>query len=1141
MPKAWTCDTETHLRAILSLEPKLAGRLVPCRHWRDGGTIYLQPQKALTASAAERAAELGLRQISVPPPADSAQADSPWQLFGLSAAPLPEKLGEDPLPILFLCPDHASVADLASRLLELGCDQMRAGVLPDGRVALWAPHPALHVVLTALDQPHTLVCFEQKHGLYLPLRTQHPFLDQMAIPHNQWLVLEKPFIRRWIDTDTLLPLDRQWQLVQAGHTAIQPKPWDMAIPVPLRLVRSSLEPGKECLWKIESEMVPSFLEWVSHTPEEQLCQLEWLSLMDGTRQTLLVRPIIPTSSITLPVFSTAYERVHPLEPVFIPAGTRLSPPLQVDRLRQAAGLSPGMIAWLETDPDHPGKLAKSQTVASAEFRSLESCLEYQLAAAPMALESWQQSITFSDLEELVFEPGPAAAPSKAAVKAAKPTVIPPRTDFSPTKKPEEAKPAETTAPGRRKRKSPGKPAGEDEEKNQESHTSIRASKALEDWLELPGPLHAPERLAGIEDLSRLLEQSQRPRDAADLRFLHWWSHTPLRDPWTSQGLGPILHQEMAAFTRQAGPTAEGVLKNPLALASQGELTGENRVAASRWIALEIACRDSRKPLTAEWASLLEQLEPWMPVRHAWVAWMNWRHSTGDVQALAQAHDRLLRRLAQGLEVGRDSPPVLSGRLLRERGGRSDAGKLLEAMRNGFAERLNLRDNDPTDRMTKALAMALFAAGALRAGESAQSTSLWEQGAASLNREGPLGQVLRAAVDERLAQIRAHMPHDQSPLAFAPGALQALSPTDQYRLNNLRKALEFLEPAQSINPVSHYLAGLTAGTGANPLRERAVQIQNAPAETVLPLLGTALFELETLESGAGGHQPEEMDLWLQLLQAIQERAGQASADIAKRSLRLGNLLTRRLLEGSAQTPRERSLQFCLRLLRGALHAAGPWGLREEVDKWLHAALEPDGGSPGLFALLAQTGQGRLVGSLLQEMVGRLRAWDMETAGFALVDGLERVLGLAGPEDQATLRLILAAQLARRGQAQRSAAMLEQTQTVVRNARENRQPLRGPALEQRMELARALLMFSLETEPSQGVIWIGAATEMLPALVPPTPAAGLAQAAHGKVLKVVETLVLSLNCARDIETQSGWCEEEEAMLRRVILSQTRVALA
>jgi hypothetical protein len=44
----------------------------------------------------------------------------------------------------------------------------------------------------------------------------------------------------------------------------------------------------------------------------------------------------------------------------------------------------------------------------------------------------------------------------------------------------------------------------------------------------------------------------------------------------------------------------------------------------------------------------------------------------------------------------------------------------------------------------------------------------------------------------------------------------------------------------------------------------------------------------------------------------------------------------------------------------------------------------------------------------------------------------------------------------------------------------------------------------------------------------------------VLKVVETLVLSLHSARDIEAQSGWCEEEEAMLRRVILAQARIAL-
>ena len=1141
MTKAWTCDTESQLQAILSLEPKLAVRLVPCRHWRAGKQIFLQPLKPLPAALASRATELGLSPVSVPPPPDVTEAVSPWQLFGLTKVPLPVSLGHEPLPFLFLCPDQTSVADLASRLFELGCEQLRAGVLPDERVCLWAPQPALHVVLTAMDRARTSVCYEQRPGVYVPLGTRHPFLDQLQVPPNQWLVLDEPFKHQWIDCDTLLPLDRQWQLLQAVHTAIQAKPWDLTIPVPLRLVQSSLTLGRECLWKIDPEMVPTFLEWVSHAPEEQICQLEWLSLVEGSQQTLLVRPVIATATITLPVFSTAYERAHPLEPVFIPVGTRLNPPLRVERLRQAAGLAPGMIAWLETDTGHPGKWARSHTVASAAFRSLENCLEYQLAIDPVALEAWQEGISFSDLEELVLDPAPSPSPPATAARIRKSAEVPGKTEPAPSKAAEEGKVAEAASPARKKRGNQAKSSTDTGEKAKESHASILASQALEKWLELPGPLHCPERLAQAGELGHLLETAQRHRDAADISLLEWWSRTPLRGPWTSEGLATIRQQEKSAFTRQGGSSVEGILKDPLGLSRQGDLTGENRVAASRWLALEIACRDSRKPVPAEWSALLEKVEPWMPVRHAWVAWMNWHRVTGDVQALAQAHDRLLRRLAQGLEVGRDSPPVISGRLLRERGGRSDAAKLLEAMRNGFAERINLRENDATDRMTKALALALFAAGALRAGEAAQSASLWEQGAASLNREGALGQVLRAAVDERLAQIRAHMPQDQSPRAFAPEALVGLSPTDLYRLNNLRKVLDFLEPAQSINPVSHYLAGLTAGTGANPLRERAVQIQNAPLETVRPLLGSALNDLETLLAGGSGTQPEEMDQWLQLLQTIQERAGQATADIARRSLRLGNLLTRRLLEGSAQTPRERSLQFCLRLLRGALHAAGPWGLREEVDKWLQAALEPDGETPGLFALLAQTGQGRLVGSLLQEMVGRLRAWDMETAGFALVDGLERVVGLAGPEDQATLRLILAAQLARRGQGERSKAMLDQSQPAIRLARENRQPLRGPALDQRLELARALVMFSLETEPSQGVVWIGIATEMLPALVPPSPAAGLAQAAHAKVLKVVETLVLSLNTARDIETQSGWCEEEEAVLRRVILAQARAALA
>jgi hypothetical protein len=1138
MAKAWTCDNESRLRAIFSIEPKLASRLVPCRHWQAEGRVLLQPHKALPPALAARATDLGLQAIQVEPPKDAAEAVSPWQLFALEEAPLPEKLGEEPVPILFLCPDNATVVDLAARILELGCDQMRAGSLPGGLVALWAAHPPLFVVLTALDQPRTRVLYEQSPGVFSPLRARHPFLDGLVVAQGTWLMLEVPTGHTCLQQEALQPLDQHWQLLQAEHEALQPADWDQRIPVPLTLIPSSLPSGKECLWKIDSELLPTFLEWVSQAPEEQLCQLEWMALGTGANRSFLVRPLIQTAPVSLPVFSAAYERAHPMESIFIPSGTRLCPPLRVERLRQAAGLGPGMIAWLETDTSHPQRLAKSHTVAAAAFRSLESCLEYQLAAEPEVLEAWQESIGFSDLEEMVLEPIQTSAVKprhdrETPVASSRPVgeVPGPTTGKAPTAEiPPAAKKRKKTAT----KPAPGKEGGES------NHASVQASLALEHWLEKPGALHDPDRMEQVGPLAQILSGAHRHRDASDILLLHWWARSPLREPWTNAGIAAITSQEREALTQQAGALAEEIFKNPALLVRKEGITGENRVAASRWLALDIASRGTKQVPSPDWSGLLEQAEPWMPVRHAWVAWMNWRAITGDVQALALAHDRLLRRLAQGLEVGRDSPPFLSGRLLRERGGRSDAGRLLEAMRESFSERVPLRESDQADRMTGALAKALFAAGALRAGEPSQAATLWENAAASLEGEGPLGKVLRAAVEERLAQIRANMPQDQTPRAFAPDATRGLSATDRYRLDNLRKVLNFLEPSQSINPVSHYLAGLTAASGTNPLRDRAVGIQNASAEQVRPLLAAGLNDLETLLAGNSGGQADELDNCLQLLQSIQERAGQATVEIAKRSLLLGNLLTRRLLEGTGNISRERSMQFCLRLLRGALHAAGPWGLRDEVDKWLHAALEPDVDSPGLFALLAQTGQGRLVGSLLQEMVARLRAWDMETAGFALVDGLEKVVGLTGPEDQASLRLILAAQLARRGQTERADRLVEQSMPVITQARESRQPLRGPAVEQRLELARALVMFSLETEPAKGIRWVEAATEMLPALVPPSQGAGLSQAAHGKVLKVVETLVLSLHSARDIEAQSGWCEEEEAMLRRVILAQARIAL-
>ena len=1136
MAKAWTCENESKLRAVFSLEPKLAKRMVPCRHWRVGPAVWIFPNKSLSQATGNSAIELGFEPHSTDPPENAQAADSPWQLFSLVTAPLPEKLGHEPVRTLFLCPSTAVAADLTARMLELGQDQIHTGTLPGGVVALWAAQAPLYVVLTALDLPGTKVLTEQSLGIFAPLMFRHPFLQGLAVPHGDWLLLDAPFGHLWAKSEAFQPIDQQWQVRQAEPLAVTPGSWDQPIEVTLRLEKSSLQAGKECLWRISPELISTFLEWVGHAPDDQICQLEWVSIGEGDRNEFLVRPIIQTATIVLPIQTMAYERAHPLEPVFIPIGTRLSPPLRVDRLRQVAGLSPGMIAWLETDENQPGRLVQSRTLAASSFKPLDNCLEHQLAAAPEALEAWQNAVGFSDLEELVAEPiavavAKAKPKQESATKSTKQPVeaveVPPPTVAAPV-----------SAPASKKRKKGSSSAHMERATN--PHSTIIASQALEAWLEIPGSLHEPKRLEKIAELAAIFAEAGRPRDAADALLIQLWSNSPLGKAWSNDGIGLIAAHERVALALKAPTLASAIIKNPMRLLESSEVTGEDRVAAGRWVAMEMASHGSDQVPPSGWSGLLEHLEAWMPVRHAWLAWMNWNRLTGDVQSLAQAHDRLLRRLAQGLEVGRDSPPFLSGRFLRERGGRSDAGRLLTVMREEFFNRLPLREVDQTDRITRALAQALFAAGTLRAGEPAEGASLWESGSAALDREGPLGKVLRMAVDERLGQIRANLPVDQTPRAFSPESTKSLTATDRYRLDNLRKMLSFLEPAQSINPVSHYLAGITTTSGSNPLRERTVGIQNAPGEQARALLLAGLNDLETLMAGSGTGQTDEMDLCLQLLQAIQERAGQTTVEIARRSLRLGNLLTRRLLEGSTSSTREKSLQFCLRLLRGALHAAGPWGLRDEVDKWLHAALEPDGESPGLFALLAQTGQGRLVGALLQEMVGRLRAWDMETAGFALTDGLEKVVGLAGPEDQASLKLILGAQLARRGQTERAGTLVEQSADVISKARESRHPLKGQALEQRLELARGLVMYALESEPAKGIEWIGAASDLLPSLLSFSQGAGNSHVAHARVLKVVETLVLSLHTARDIETQSGWCEEEEAALRRVVLSQARAAV-
>lgn len=1146
MGKAWIFENENQLKAIFGLEPTLASRMIPCKFWREGELLCLCPEDKIPPLTAAKLETRGIRHFSAKIPHHAEYIDAPWKAFSLVPSHLGDDFGTKPQDCLFACNDHSVATDLVSRLLALGCDRILTGELSDGRVLIRAESAPLFIIWTALDSEKSKVFLECATGVFCPMGKRHPLGDLLTAPEGTWLILADPRGGEFLEKKSLTAFDNQWHLKASPSRHLQALPWKREITIPLRLEKTNLNSGQPSLWRVDEDLIPKFLEWVGKAPEEQICQYEWAALGTNSQDTFLVRPAVPTAQVELPVHTVAYERMHPLEPIYIPVGTRISPPLRVERLLEVTQLSPGTIAWLETDLLHPEKLAQAKTLPASSFRSLESCLEFQLASDPIALNAWSDSIEFKDLEDLIVIP-----PTQDRDDPLSP--IPhqevPRTPVSPQTtrtriKESKINPGENKKGRLKEEKASRLPSAEPNISSPgPSHATTLASLALEEWLGIPGPLHSPKRLEAVPTLAKKLEEGERPEDAADALLIEFWHLSPLSNSWSNSKLREVSLLETRSLAIRAGKKAKSIRANPALILEDKDLGGELRAVAARWFAMEIAAKNPKTEAPSGWNQFLFKVEDWLPIRHAWLAWRNWHALTGDIESLGQAHDRLLRRLSGGLQVGRDSPPFLGGKLLREKGGRSDAGNLLETLRDGFSKKLNFGENNQADRMTRSLALALFAAGSLKAGNASQATTWWDQGKTILTKEGQLGKVLMAAIDERLDQIRTGQSTDKSLASFSIEETKTLNPTDRYRIDNLRKTLSFFEPAQTINPFNHFLTAFNPAGGGNPLRERSVAIQNALVGQLPSLLSAGLSDLEALFGTAapGSQKSEEVDLALQLLQSIQERVGLASPEIALRSLRLGKLVTRRILENADTSRKDQSLQFCLRLLRGALFAAGPWGLREEVDQWLHAALEPDGETPGLFALLVRTGQGRLVGTLLQEMVNRLRAWDMETAGFELVDGLDKVLPNATGEDQLTLGLILAAQLERRGQNARAREILAPCREGIQKAREQCQPLKGQSLDQRLELARGLIMFALESEPAQGQGWIAATADLFPSLMPASSLAGASQVAHLRILKVIETLVLAISNSRDMDARNGWCEEEEAMLRRVILAQGRAVLS
>ena len=95
--------------------------------------------------------------------------------------------------------------------------------------------------------------------------------------------------------------------------------------------------------------------------------------------------------------AVAYYSTLKLPNLFLPAATRLAPPIRRDAIRQAIRISPDRVVWLHPLAD--GSF-RAESVPEAAFRPLHEWVEYRVAQPTRAASPWTQSHRW-DLEPFV--------------------------------------------------------------------------------------------------------------------------------------------------------------------------------------------------------------------------------------------------------------------------------------------------------------------------------------------------------------------------------------------------------------------------------------------------------------------------------------------------------------------------------------------------------------------------------------------------------------------------------------------------------------------------------------------------------------------------------------------------------------------
>jgi hypothetical protein len=834
-------DLDTLRLALTSGAVPPAVAAAPAAGADDDGPFWVETAAALPRAAQNELRRLGV-QVSKGNGAPLMFEVRCWaELLPLQRDPAPPAPTVQ-TPVLFDLPGGEALARVVTEILRLGNDRQGFRWLEEGkegngtaRALLRVVGPPYYSLLRALDHiggaAAPVAYAERAPRVWVELGYAHPLAEHVKAPAGKLLLLRPP--RQWTLLDDA-PFRDVYEVLEFalpdGPARWQERDPGARVRVAPTLKSGGSPDGAE-LWVLRDDPVEELNRFVQNADDQTLHRLAFAVGERDGRATLVLR--VRPSKLPPPVLvlkAAPYKTYLKLPNLFLPAGTRLHPPLRRDVVRRLLADDPAQVTWLT--PGEGGAFTP-ETLPEDAFRPLADWVDYVLDHDREALQAWAQAAQF-DFEPFVCADGQTPKPKRP------PGPEKPKAPRRPGQRGDEPAPADApqfTVVDKSGRKATAEDDSPDDLVPREpSAIQKQRRDAEERFLSAEGALDAPARQALWPELAALNAALGDVDDAGACWMHALWGRDDVPGPWAwawfRAEAGGVPARAEKGFPR--GHTwadrASAAAGGDRALTGE-ELdrllrTAEPAVADLRALAAYVVWAAGRTPPPAALAGrlndvrrFLEAHERLLPVRAAWLAWANLtRLSGGDVLGLARARDRLLERLFQnGLRPEQDLPGFLrfAGQpgSPRFRAVRQWLTRLCDAahdwaIENGTPAEVASKPAPPTS----AYIDLTFAFGLARLGEADAARALWDRAKAELAERGEVHSFLFQAFSYRVRQALDGKPHTGTLPDEQREYLEAMEKhgdkdgrTHRYVVERMLSQSRILEPEQEIDPYRHWVA------------------------------------------------------------------------------------------------------------------------------------------------------------------------------------------------------------------------------------------------------------------------------------------------------------------------------------------------